>query len=196
MLFFMVAEQAAPPDRTRQLKIDETLLQKIGEADDPQAFEQLYLLTERAVYSYVLSIVKNPEDTLDIVQETYLKVRSAAHLYKPLGKPLAWIFTIAKNLSRNFLRQKNHSIVTDDFLAVEEDEFHYVTDRTDRMILEAALDILEEEDRQILLLHAVSGLRHREIAASLGVPLSTALSRYHRALKKLKIYLLGQGVSL
>ena len=48
---------------------------------------------------------------------------------------------------------------------------------------------LSEEERQIVMLHAVAGFKHREIAATLDLPLATVLSKYNRALKKLKILL-------
>ena len=63
-------------------------------------------------------------------------------------------------------------------------------------MLEAALKALGDEERQVVLLHAVSGLKHREIAQDLGLPLSTVLSRYNRALKKLKRHLTEEGVRL
>ena len=50
----------------------------------------------------------------------------------------------------------------------------------------------DEEERQIILLHAVSGLKHREIAELLEKPLSTVLSKYNRGLKKMKIQLEGE----
>ena len=56
----------------------------------------------------------------------------------------------------------------------------------DRMMLEAVLSALSDEERQIVTLHALTGLRHREIAALLGLPLPTVLSKYSRALKKLQ----------
>jgi RNA polymerase sigma-70 factor (ECF subfamily) len=65
-------------------------------------------------------------------------------------------------------------------------QFSYVTDPEDKLVLETTLEILAEDERQIVLLHAVSGMKHKEIAKNLGIPLSTALSKYHRALKKLK----------
>ena len=43
------------------------------------------------------------------------------------------------------------------------------------------------------MLYAVSGMKHKEIAESLGLKLSTTLSKYHRALKKLRTYLEGGG---
>ena len=48
------------------------------------------------------------------------------------------------------------------------------------------LQLLKEEERQIVVLHAVAGFKHREIAAFLGLPLATVLSRYARAMKKLR----------
>lgn len=63
------------------------------------------------------------------------------------------------------------------------------------MVLLAALTILGEEERQIVMLHAVSGLKHREIAAALNLPLATTLSKYSRALIKLKRHLEAQEVA-
>ena len=54
------------------------------------------------------------------------------------------------------------------------------------MVLEAAFHVLNQEERQIVILHAVSGLKHKEISQIMKRPLSTVLSKYNRAIKKLK----------
>ena len=59
------------------------------------------------------------------------------------------------------------------------------------MVLHAALYSLSEEEQRIVLLHATTGLKHREIAHILDLALPTVLSKYHRALKKLKRILEG-----
>jgi len=64
-------------------------------------------------------------------------------------------------------------------------------DADDRPLLQHALAGLGEEERRIVLLHAVTGMKHREIAALLELPLPTVLSKYHRALKKMRAYLEG-----
>lgn len=176
-----------------KINIDEAIFTRIAE-NDMAAFETFYRQTERILYAYVLSMLKNHDDALDVVQDTYLKIRAAAHLYKPMGKPMAWVFTIARNLSVSKLRFKtrNDSLEVDD---LENDlSFSYVTDHEDRLVLQTALKILSEEENQIILLHAISGFTHREIADSLGMKLSTVLSKYHRGLKKLKKYLTEQEV--
>ena len=65
----------------------------------------------------------------------------------------------------------------------------------ERQVLLAALTALDDAERQVILLHAVSGLKHREIAELLEIPLATALSKYHRGLKKLKSKLEGDGTA-
>lgn len=170
--------------------IDERLIERIAE-DDMAAFEELYRATDKTVYAYIISVIKNPEDAQDIMQDTYLKIRSAAHLYKKQGKPMAWIFTIAKNLCLMRMRTSNRMSdgPIEDYEGNPElttsGEFH----SEDRIVLQAALRILSDEEREIVMLHAVSGWKHHEIAANLGMPLSTVLSKYNRSLKKLKKYL-------
>ena len=175
-------------------KVDEGLLPRVG-GGDMAALEELYRQTERAVYALALSILRSPEDAQDVTQEVYLKVRAAAHLYVPQGKPLAWLFTITRNLCRDLQRGRGREGEAPE--GMEDDiRLSYVSDPTDRLVLEAALKALNEEERRVVLLHAVSGLKHREIAQDLGEPLSTGLSRYHRALKKLKRYLTEGGARL
>ena len=77
--------------------ITDDVIIKIGQSDI-KALETLYQETSKSVYGYALSIIRNHDDAQDIMQETYLKVKASAHLYQPMGKPMAWIFTIVKNL--------------------------------------------------------------------------------------------------
>lgn len=174
-------------------KLDEDLISRIANGD-VLAFENLYELTEQTVYAFILSILKNPHDAQDIMQDTYVQIRASAHLYKKQGKPLAWIFTIAKNLCLMKLRTTGKT--SDTPLEELEDSNHLASSEQvqteDRIVLQTALEILKEEEREIVILHAVSGMKHREIAKNLGMPLSTVLSKYNRSLKKLKKYLLSK----
>ena len=61
----------------------------------------------------------------------------------------------------------------------------------DRQLLQTGLAALSQTERQVVLLHAVTGLKHREIAGILELPLATVLSKYHRALRKLKEWMEG-----
>ena len=193
MLIFCSKDDPQPQHSNyhKNLKIDESIFKKIAD-NDMDAFEEFYRLTERTVYTFALSLLKNHEDAMDVLQDTYIKIRSAAHLYKPMGKPMAWVFTITRNLSMSKLRLrgKEESIESKE---IENDlSFSYVTNHDDRLVLQTVLKILNEQEREIILLHAVSGFTHIEIAKNLGIPLSTVLSKYHRGLKKLRKYLTEQ----
>lgn len=159
---------------------------------DKEALSKLYYETQAAVYAFSLSITKNVADAEDVLQETYLKIWANAERYTAKGTPMSWILTITKNLSLMKLREKKRH---QDLEPEEWDMSFHIPDSAgtteDRHLLEAALQILSEEERHIILLHAVSGLKHREIAHLLDMALPTVLSKYHRALKKLRKYIEG-----
>lgn len=177
---------------TKKIEIDESLFLKIAE-DDKSAFESLYRQTDKAVYGFILSILKNPHDAEDVMQDTYLRIRVAAHLYNAQGKPLAWIFTIARNLSFMKLRSEKRNSYSNYEDLENKVQFASVMDSEDRIVLEAAFGILDAEERQIVVLHGITGLKHREIGEILHLPLSTVLSKYKRSLNKLRKYLEGEG---
>lgn len=196
MIFYMVLDHEKPNTvKYQKLVINEDIFLKIAD-NDIGAFEELYRITQKSVYSFALSILRNHDDAMDVLQETYLKIRGAAHLYQPMGKPMAWIFTIARNLAMTKLRTNNRTDYISEEAMEDNISFSYVTDRDDKLVLQAALAILDTEEREILLLHAVSGFKHREIADNLGMSLGTVLSKYQRSLGKLRKHLKEQGVQL
>lgn len=188
ILFTFVMDDGPKDSNRKEVYIDERLFKRIG-ANDMDALDELYKLTERTLYAYILSIVKNHDETLDLMQETYVKIMSSAHLYKPMGKPLAWMFTISKNLYYDKIRKGKREFNMDSGEIANDLNFSYITDNEDRLVLETVLKNLDEDERKIVILYAVSGLKHKEIAENIGLKLSTTLSKYHRALKKLRIHL-------
>lgn len=157
---------------------------------DQEALAQLYHRTRTAVFGLALSYLKNRHDAEDVTQDTFVRAWENAPSYRPQGKPMAWLLTIARNLSLMKLREKERteSLPEEDWALPGPDDALTTEDRT---VLSAAMSVLEDEEQRIVLLHAVTGLKHREIAESLSLPLSTVLSKYHRALKKLRRKLEG-----
>jgi RNA polymerase sigma-70 factor (ECF subfamily) len=195
IVFSFVIDNSIEPLMTGTVaNLDEGLFERIG-SGDMTAFDRLYRETERTMYTYALSLTRSHDEALDLVQEAYVKVLSAAHLYQPMGKPLAWMFTIEKNLQLSKLRKSGRIAPLDSSDIENNSRFSYVEDPEDRMVLEAALTILSTEEQQIVLLHAVSGMKHKEIAETIGIGLSTTLSKYNRALKKLRRFLEERGLN-
>lgn len=184
-IFGVITVEHTVKKKRKEIQVDEKLLNDIAKGNR-KAFEILYHNTDKAVYGFVLSILKNHQDAEDVMHDTYIKIRETAHLYTPQGKPLAWIFTIAKNVALTKLRrQKKESFLNYDDMENDID-FSTCSNFEDKLVIENVFRILSNEERQIIMLHAVAGLKHREIASILELPLSTILSKYARSLRKLK----------
>ena len=174
-----------------QIVLEEALVQ--ASAGTQEALAALYAGTRTAVYGLALSIVKNRQDAEDVMQEVYVRLWQGA--YRPEGKPMAWLLTVTRNLALDCLRRHHENALPPGMLdnrpgaavcgALEPGWGSAVTVE-DRLLLETLLDSLSEEERQIVVLHALWGLKHRETAAQLGLPLGTVLAKYNRALKKLR----------
>ncbi len=160
---------------------------------DNSCLEQLYTATSVQIYSFALSMLKNSHDAEDVMHDVYMSIIASASSYKKQGKPMAWVFTITRNLCLMKLRQrsKNADYCTENW----EDTFAVATGLSpeDTVILKACLSLLPEEELRIVILHAVSGFKHREIAKLLNMPLPTVLSKYNRTIKKLKKLLTDGG---
>lgn len=184
-MFWICMAVAAHTAVKKASEVDEELLFAIASGDS-DAFSEFYNQTKTAVYSFAMSILKNPHDAEDIMQDAYIKIHANACSYKPEGKPLAWVFTIVRNLCLMHLRsKKNKDAGFIDELDYENPE-NFAKNVEDGAIIAAAMKALGDEERQIVIMHAVSGMKHREIGEMLGIPLSTVLSKYNRALAKLK----------
>lgn len=166
----------------------EEMIKAIGEGDR-EAFRQFYQETARPLYSYILSLTKSPHEAEDLMQEAYLSVWTKAGSYVPQGKPMAWLFTIAKNLCyMRFREQKSRSHIGLEELEGREEGrvCESLEQAADRRVLLDALEEISRQERQIVLLHAAAGMKHREVAKALKLPLATELSKYNRSMKKLQ----------
>ena len=164
------------------------LLGRVGEGDTA-AFIQLYEETRAAVYGFIFSILKNRQDAEDALQEVFLTIDANAGNYRPSGSPMGWIMAIAKNTSLMLLRGRRQAVSLEEAPEPAAAAGPFPTE--DRLVLEKAMLILDETERQVVMLHAVAEMKHREIAQLLGLSLSGTLSKYRRALHKLRNQLEG-----
>lgn len=147
----------------------------------------LYDLIKTDVFAYALSKTGNKDDADDITQDTFVQIYKYAKQYTPKGKPMAWIITVETNLINRQFQLKSRTTSFDESFentSSGEDMQEKVINNT---FLAQILKKLNEEERQVITLHIVSGMKHREIAKVLGKPLSTVLSKYNRAIKKLQM---------
>ncbi len=153
------------------------------------SFARFYEATKASVYGFALSILKRPQDAEDIMQETYMNAYRNSGSYRPEGKPLAWLLRITRNLSIDILRSSANRELTLEDMDYHTTEEDFSDASNENMLLISLLMKLPREDRQIMMLHSVAGLKHREIAQLLDIPIATSLSRYHRSKVKLQSFL-------
>ena len=187
MLSMLMTTEYAPAEDRHELQ--QLLLHIAGGERD--ALAALYQRTRTAVYGLALSYLKNAHDAQDLTQDVYVQVWGCAAQYRPTGSPMGWLLAACRNLCLMRLRREERHA------ALSEEEWDAIPmqecglDTEERVLLQNALESLGEEERRIVLLHAVTGLKHREIAALLELALPTVLSKYHRALKKMRSCLEG-----
>ena len=189
MLTLLGVQTTEEEIRSREL---EQLLLQVGRGDR-EAFARLYGLTRGAVYALALSLLRDAHEAQDVAQDAFVQVWERAPSYRPQGSPMAWLLTVTRNLALSRLRRSGRQTALDEaaWNAIPADPPDPSPE--DRQVLQDALARLGAEERRIILLHAVAGLKHRETAQLLELPLSTVLSKYHRGLKKLRALMKGES---
>ena len=165
-------------------KLLNTLLVQM-QAGDESSFEKLYNLTNKSIFTFVYSFVKQRETAEDLMQETFIKIKRFIQSYKPNTNASAWMLQIAKNLAydhiKKYKQEKNIDLSEIDPPA---NQTH--SPDTSLFLHDLMNKHLSLEDKQIVLLHDVHGYKNREIAQFLNLPLGTVLWKYNKAVKLLR----------
>ena len=179
---------------------DETLIDR-AQKGDKAAFDEFYQRHKKQIFTYIYRFVGNRELAEELTQETFINAYTHLDKYLAKGKPLAWIYTIASNLSKNALKsravRKEVSLNTPlknsngqlDLLDVLEDfkEKTQLTIMNEELAskIQESIDSLPIEDKEILLLCDMQGQSYQDVAQILGCKTSTVGSRLFRARKKI-----------
>jgi RNA polymerase sigma-70 factor (ECF subfamily) len=164
---------------------DIKILIKKLQSGDMSVFDEIYHQTKDIVFYSILGILKDYSLSEDIMQDTYLKALNKIHSYKPTHSFKSWIVTIGKNLAINeFNRRKKETNID-----IQENEMFLgqTESRSENQILiEQIFKVLNDTEREIVLLHVVGDLKHREIAKLLNKPIGTITWSYKNSIEKLK----------
>ena len=136
---------------------------------------------------YARALVRNQETADDLVQDTLVRALSKIHLWQPGTDLRAWLFTLMHNQYVNFVRRAvREGSQTSLDAAIELG--HQANQQTSLTLrdLQNALDKLPDEQRQVVLLIGLEGMRYEEVAEILDVPVGTIRSRLSRAREALR----------
>jgi RNA polymerase sigma-70 factor, ECF subfamily len=149
------------------------------------AFLKLFQQYEHDIYRMAYVYVKNKEDALDIVQETAYRSFQKFSSVKDFTLFKTWVIRIAINCAIDLLR-KNKKLVYLQVEGIIESPSPINKDIPLSISLQDLMDILNEEDKSVILLKYYQGYTFNEISDILNTPLSTVKSVLYRALEKLR----------
>jgi RNA polymerase sigma-70 factor, ECF subfamily len=149
-------------------------------AGEIRALEYVYRVLRVAVFAVALAVVGDRPSAEDVVHDTFVRVCEQAETYQPGTRPRAWVLAIARNLAIDVVRRRDRNPRFGEMRPTAED------DPLATLSWTQALMTLETVDREIVALHALGGLTHREIAAQVGLPPGTVRWRYRVALGRLE----------
>lgn len=191
---------ATQPDVLGMHRTDEELV-ALSTAGDRESFNQLVMRWERPIYALAYRVLGREEDARDVCQETFLRAFRALKGFKGQAKFSSWIYRIALNLCRDWMRRERRSSVVTPLEvepAAAEGPGGSVEDRTISRdlgrVIARAMSTLSEEQRTTIVLKEYHGLTFQEIADLQGCPLSTVKTRLYQGLGALRRQLQRRGV--
>ncbi|MFG3436610.1 RNA polymerase sigma factor [Nonomuraea sp. NPDC047897] len=169
-----------------------------GRLEDGEAFAAVFDACFGEIHGYVAQRL-GPDHAEDVVAETFLVAFRKRAQYDPARANVrTWLYGIAtklvgrhRRLEARTLRALGRYGVDADAPGPEEGVAVRVSAQSLRPNLAAALADLPQRDRDVVLLVALAGLSHEEVASALGIPYGTVGSRLNRARRKLRASLGG-----
>jgi RNA polymerase sigma-70 factor (ECF subfamily) len=164
-----------------------------------QAFKEIVILYQQKVFLLAYSILRNREDALDVVQETFMRLYQKLGAYEKERNFQAWLLQIAKNLSIDYYRKhhgRRRGLESD--RSVEELPLAASDHRSNpasselRRVISRCLEKLGERQRLIFVMRHFNGLEYMEIAQILGISVGTVKSLHFKAVRNLKTRLSPQ----
>lgn len=182
----------------------ETELVSRAKEGDTGAFEQLVLQNQQRVYNLALRMTGNTEDAFDLSQEAFIRAYRGLVFFNMESSFSTWLYRLTSNVCIDFLRkEKKRKTVSLTFLSDDDSETELpdlrmepsglVEKRELHEQIEAAINNLPVEFRQIIVLREMEGLSYMEISDALDIKEGTVKSRISRAREALRKTLSSGG---
>jgi RNA polymerase sigma-70 factor (ECF subfamily) len=179
-------------------------LMKRVQRGDMYAFQEIIRRYQKKVFRVISTYLRNPEDAMEVLQDTFLKVYTARQTWESRYSFAGWLYRIAINASIDRYRRSDRTR-TSSLEGMMETKMHQsftgntaqnqlerVRSRERRRILEEAVRHLPHRQREVVSLRYFGEMKLEEIASVLGCPLGTIKSNLHKAVMGLKAMLLEQ----
>jgi RNA polymerase sigma-70 factor (ECF subfamily) len=170
---------------------------RLAQQGDPFAFEEIYRLHARRVYSLCLRMLGDPVEAEDLAQEAFLQLFRKIHTFRGESAFSSWLHRLTANVVLMSFRRKKAVVTSLDEITRINDEDSAprweigsqdlrLTGVFDRVNLQTAIERLPEGYKRMFLLHDVHGYEHNEIAQILDCSIGNSKSQLHKARKRLR----------
>lgn len=182
------------------------LLAKLAKEGAASAFDELFTRYKKPIVNFIYRLIGNRETAEEVALEAFMKAYENLSIYDPERQFSTWLYTIARNLAKNSLRDKKYfkDRSIEETIAGDDELLHLkdvIADPSigpdviaqDNELAEEAqkvLNSLPEEYREVITLCNIQGLTYEEVSSILGCSIATISNRLEKA-KELFIKRLG-----
>jgi RNA polymerase sigma-70 factor (ECF subfamily) len=160
--------------------------------EDRRRFEEIFFPYLDASYNLARWIIQHPQDAQDVVQEAYVRAFNGFHRFQR-GNSRAWFLTIVRNTAYNWLKSHAREKKLIPYDEKKHADIIWINQVEDELIFEGRKEQLQKalvrlpvELREVIILYELEGLSYKELAAALGIPIGTVMSRLSRARRRLQ----------
>src|ERR1041384_7422605 len=185
-----------PPSKQRETgemkHLSDQELMRIVQAGDFSPASEIYDRYSARIYNFTYRFLRNSEAAEDATQEVFVKMLKHANQFNGEAKLSTWLFSIAANWCRDYLRKgDNKPKDSDDVLvmlpaAATDSPHHRLEQRENQLRIQKALEMLTPDQREAILLSRYQGLSYAEIAQISGCSQGAVKTRVFRAMETLK----------
>ncbi len=135
-----------------------------------KSFNELYEKYGKLIYAISFSILKNKENSEDIVQIAFTKIYRLDNKKLPETNEASWLYTLTKNESLNYLKKQNNIVALDELMDIpyEDTELNKIIDEDSYKRL---MNKLDEKEREIVNLKVIAGMKFKDISNLLNMPM-------------------------
>ena len=156
--------------------------------NDMSSYDFFYKEYYSLIYGIVFSILKNKENSEDVVQNVLIKIFSLDKSKFPDRGRLSWLYTVSKNEALNYLRKNKQFVNIEEIYEIKEE-----TDEIEKIIdvhtYNKIINGLNEKEKEIVSLKILSNFTFKKIGQLLKMPTATVQWKYYKAVDSLKISL-------
>lgn len=183
---------------------EKQLIQKAKNGDE-SSFESLILSCQSRAYNIAIRYLKNEDDAMDALQESFIKIFRHLNSFKEDSRFDTWVYRIVVNTCNDMLRKNSNQKITDSIFRTEDEKETVIEipdttgspeevfdkkEKTEHII--SCLDRLNQEQKEIIVLRDIHGFSYDEISEILDCSIGTVKSRINRSRLRLREVLLEQ----